>query len=396
MIKNHVQSKYLPYIENAFYQTTGDRVQIEIVTETRETSFGIQKIIQDQFRSYEDALISDYTFENFITCESNRLAVTAAREAVSRPGAINPLYIYGPVGVGKTHLLHSIGNEIRKDEPWKKIRYVEMTSFMNEFVFTVRQNTRAALESFKLKFQSYDTLLIDDIQFLNSGADKTQEEFFVLFNFLYQRKSQIVIASDRPSDELPIHERLRSRFTKGVQVTIQSPSPDLRIQILKRYASMYNLQLDSESYAYIAENISGDIRYLIGAVNEILLYQKAYNLLIVPFDRVKQAIDSRINTRKNSVNLTQDHLIDMVCEYYNQPRSLVLGKSRKAELILPRHLCMYLLGDIFKLSRSLIGRIFQCEHSTVIHAIKNIESRIPGDSKLSEIIQEIRLKFDLL
>ncbi|WCL51422.1 chromosomal replication initiator protein DnaA [Leptospira sp. GIMC2001] len=395
-VKRHVESKYITQIEEALFTVLGDRVHVEILTESKDASVEFNTAIQDKFDVRESFFNPDYSFENFIVADSNRLPYTACMEAVKRPGDINPLYIFGSVGVGKTHLLHAIGNEILKREPWKKVRYVEMTSFLNEFVYTVRQNSRTALDSFKLKFQSYDTLLIDDIQFLNSGADKTQEEFFALFNFLYQRKSQIVIASDRPSYELPIHDRLKSRFTKGVQANVQPPSPDLRRAILSKYSDLYNLHLDEESLNYTSSHITGDIRHLMGALNDILLYKKAYNLMIVPFERVKEVVDSRSVFRQKAVDMTQDNLIELVCEIYNQPKKDVLGKSRKNEFILPRHLCMYMLKEIFSLNKTLIGRIFDCKHTTVIHAISNIEEKIKTDLKLQETVHKVRLKFDLI
>lgn len=395
-VKKHVQTKYISYIETAIYNIYNDRYQVEIHTESRDSSPVLEQFIHDKFQNSDSNFNSDYTFDNFIIAESNRLAYTACYEAVNRPGDINPLYLFGSVGVGKTHLLHAIGNEILRREPWKKVRYVEMTSFLNEFVFTVRQNTRQALESFKLKFQSYDTLLIDDIQFLNSGADKTQEEFFVLFNFLYQRKSQIVIASDRPSYELPIHDRLKSRFTKGVQANIQVPSDDLRIGILRKYSTIYGLCLDELSLDYISRHITGDVRYLMGALNDILLFKKAYNFIIIPFDRVKEIVDSRMATRKKSIDLTQDSLIDAICEAYSQSRKDIVGKSRRNEFIIPRHLCMYLLFHVFGLNKTLIGRIFDCKHTTAMNGISKIEKLLETDKKLQEVVNNLRLKYDLI
>ncbi|MCC5813534.1 MAG: chromosomal replication initiator protein DnaA [Leptospira sp.] len=396
MVRKHVETRYLSQIETAIYNIYQDRYHVEILTEAKESAPVMNELAIDRFQPTNNQFNTDYTFENFIIAESNRLAFTACSEAVNRPGDINPLYLFGSVGVGKTHLLHAIGNEIIKKEPWKKVRYIEMTSFLNEFVYTVRQSSRQALESFKLKFQSYDTLLIDDIQFLNSGADKTQEEFFSLFNFLYQRKSQIVIASDRPSYELPIHERLKSRFTKGVQANIQPPSEDLRINILKKYSQIYGLQLDEISLNYISKNILGDIRYLLGALNDILLFKKAYNYFVVPYDKVKEVVDSRCETRRKTSDLTQETLIDMICEFYNQSRKDVMGKSRRNEYIIPRHLCMYLLHHIFDLNKTLIGRIFDCKHTTVLNGIHNIEKKMEIDKKIQEVINTVRFQFDLI
>ncbi|PJE02902.1 MAG: chromosomal replication initiator protein DnaA [Leptospira sp.] len=389
-IKRHVVTKYISHLENAFYQVMGDRYSVEIFTEVGSNN--LSQLIQNKMNHDEDKLNPEMTFDNFYIADSNRLAYTACQEAVKRPGDINPLYIFGSVGVGKTHLLHAMGNEIVRRDRTKKVRYVEMTSFLNEFVYSVRQNSRTTLDSFKIKYQSYDTLLIDDIQFLNSGADKTQEEFFALFNFLYQRKSQIVIASDRPSYELPIHDRLKSRFTKGVQSLIQQPSEDLRLKILKSFSSSYNLSLDEESYQYISRNVTGDIRFLLGSINDIILYKKAYNMFIIPFEKVKEVVDSRVQTRKKSMVYTHDQLIDQVCEKFNQTRKDILGKTRKSEFIIPRHLCMFLLHEVFHLKKTQIGRIFDCQHTTVIHAITNISKLRQLDEKIESTIQNIHLQ----
>lgn len=395
-IQKHVETKYISFLEQSIFRIFKERFQVEIITDNSNNLEIWSEHIKDKVFQTKAQFNPDYTFDTFIQDETNKLAYTACREAVLRPGEINPLYIFGSVGVGKTHLLHAIGNEILKREPWKKVRYVEMTTFLNEFVFTVRQNSRTALDSFKIKYQSYDVLLIDDIQFLNSGADKTQEEFFSLFNYLYQKRNQIVIASDRPSFELPIHERLKSRFTKGIQANIQPPSIHLKKNILKRFSDIHGIFIDEVSLDYIANNIPGDIRYLIGAMNDVLLYKKAYHCVIVPFDAIKEIVDTRRETRKKTTGLDQEIIIDRVCQAYNQSRKDVLGKSRKIEYVIPRHVIMYILHTILHLNKTVIGRIFDCKHTTVLHAIENIKIKLESDSKIKEIIENIRSDFDLL
>ncbi|TGK11746.1 chromosomal replication initiator protein DnaA [Leptospira fletcheri] len=386
-IKTHVEKKYQIYIEDAIFKTIGTRIPVELVLE----SSGILKtVLNENFRGGSYSFNPDYSFENFVVGNSNRLAYSAAIDCVRNPAEINPLYLFGKVGVGKTHLLHAIGSEILKKDPWKTAYYVDIKTFMSEFLFALQ--SREAIESFKIKYQSYNCLLIDDIQLLNTGAEKTQEEFFTIFNFLFERKRQIVIASDRPSSELPIQDRLKSRFVTGVQADIQPPDREIRIRILERQGSILNLGLSTEAIELIADLIQEDTRTLLGALNDLALHKRAFSHLFFTASMIEEILKNRIFRKKN-LQLSQDKVIEYVSSLYNLDPREIMGKSRKKELIIPRHLCMFILHKCYRMNKSQIGRIFGGEHTTVIHAVRKIESLMKEDKNFSSKVEEILMRF---
>jgi len=389
-IKRHVETKYIAYIEDAIYQVLGDKYTIQITTESEEGSISLKETLTAQFDHSDSDLNPEYQLETYIVSDSNRIAYTAAKTVTEEPGKFNPLYLFGPVGVGKTHLLHAIGNAILKKDPWKTVRYVNSTSFLNEFIFTVRQNNRDSLESFKMRYQSYNVLLFDDIQFLNGGAEKTQEEFFSLFNFLYERKRQIVIASDRPSYELPLHERLKSRFVHGLQADIKSHDLNLRMGLLRNYLTEYSIPFSEGLLLWLAERLDGDSRALIGIVNDLVMYKKAYQFFLLSEEKIKEVAEARIQSIKKRIGFNPEMIIDLVAEKTNTARKDILGKGRKADLILPRHLCMTLLFEILHLPKSQIGRLFNSNHSTVIHAIENFHTKIQTEPTWDDLYRSLK------
>jgi chromosomal replication initiator protein len=389
-IKTHVEAKYALYIENAAYQVKGDSYKLVLLIDNEDSSLQMKDLITNRFDQSDAELNPEYTFETFFVSDCNKLAYTAAKSISEAPAKFNPLYLFGPVGVGKTHLLHSIGNEIKKRDPWKTIRYVNSISFLNEFIFTVRQNNRDSLESFKMRYQSYNVLLFDDIQFLNSGAEKTQEEFFALFNFLYERKRQIVIASDRPSYELPLHDRLKSRFVHGLQADIKEHDLNLRIGMFKQYSKQYDIPMNEEILEWLGTNCDGDSRALLGIMNDLVLFKRAYDYFVLPEDKIKEIANARLQTNKKRIGYNPDQVIDLLCERMHIARKDLIGKSRKADFIAPRHMCMLLLHELLGLPKAQIGRIFSAQHTTVIHGINKIQERFSEDQHLADLYQTLK------
>lgn len=387
-IKTHVEKKYQNFIEDAIFKTNGNRVPVEIVLEAPSN---LNSVLKENFKDRSYSFNPDYSFENFIVGASNRLAFSAAAECVKNPAEINPLYLFGKVGVGKTHLLHAIGSEILKKDPWKTAYYVDIKSFMSEFLFALQ--SRDSIESFKIKYQSYNCLLIDDIQLLNTGAEKTQEEFFTIFNFLFERKRQIVIASDRPSSELPIHDRLKSRFVTGVQADIQAPDREIRVGILEKNSQILNLGLSEDHIRFIADLIQDDTRALLGALNDLALHKKAFSHLFFTKEMIEEILKNRIFRKKNFA-LSQDKVVEYISSLYQLDPKDVMSKSRKPEYVIPRHLCMYVLHKCFRLNKSQVGRMFHSEHTSVIHAVRNIENKMKGDSDFSSKVEEVIRRFE--
>ncbi|WP_243401887.1 chromosomal replication initiator protein DnaA, partial [Leptospira ellisii] len=364
---------------------------VEILIETKAPA-PLHTILEKSFDQKEFRFNPDYTFESFVVGDSNRVAFTAAKECVRKPADINPLYLFGNVGVGKTHLLHAIGSELVKKDPWKTVCYVDISSFMNEFRFALQ--SRELIESFKIKYQSYNCLLVDDIQLLSTNAEKTQDEFFALFNFLFERKRQIVIASDRPSSELAIHDRLKSRFVTGVQADIQYPDRDIRKGIVTHHSKIMDLGLSEDILDFLSDQIEEDTRLLLGALNDIYLYKKSYSLLFLNLEKVKEIVKNRLYRKKN-VEFSHDRIIESVAKEFNLDASEIMGKSRKKELIIPRHICFYLLHNVFKVNKSQVGRLFQTQHTTVIHGVRKAEELLASNKELRFLIERISSKYKL-
>ena len=389
VVKEHVIKKYQHFIIDAVERVLGSKVQIEILVD-KETKKPLSGFVEDKFNEDLYHFNPDYSLQNFHTGESNLLAYSACKEVTQKPGSINPLYIFGKVGTGKTHLLQAIGANIQKI-PGQTVRYIPISSFLSEFVYNVQNKQN--IEGFRTKYQSYTTLIIDDIHQLNSSAEKTQEEFFHLFNYLSERKRQIIIASDRPIHELPLQDRLKSRFATGYQVEIRSPDPKVRESIITARSKELSLELTKESISFIKENFRSDIRSIIGCLNELTLYKKTYNVLILPEDKIKDILESRLE-KQGKVKVPSEKILDAVCEYYSQEKSNITSKSRKAEFIIPRHICMYLLFDLCKLNKTFIGKIFQTKHTTVISAIKKINEKMKNDANFKRTVEGFKKRFE--
>jgi chromosomal replication initiator protein len=389
MVKDHVIKKYQHFIEDAVERVLGNKVQIEILAD-KESKKPLSGFVEDKFNEDIYHFNPEYTFQNFHTGESNLFAFSACKEVAQKPGSINPLYIFGKVGTGKTHLLQAIGSAIQKI-PGQSVRYIPISSFLSEFVYNVQNKQN--IEGFRSKYQSYTTLIIDDIHQLNSSAEKTQEEFFHLFNYLSERKRQIIIASDRPIHELPLQDKLRSRFATGYQVEIRLPDPKVRESIIVTRSRELSLELTKDSVSFIKENFRSDIRSLIGCLNELTLYKKTYNVLILPEDKIKDILESRLE-KHGRVEVPSEKILDVVCEYYSQEKSNITSKSRRAEYIIPRHISMYLLFDICKLNKTTIGKMFQTKHTTIISAIKKINDRMKKDPNFKRIVEGFKKRFE--
>jgi len=389
MIREHVIKKYQHFIEDAVERVHGNKVQIEILVD-KESKKPLSGFVEDKFNEDIYHFNPEYTFDNYHVGESNLLVYSACKEIAQKPGSINPLYIFGKVGTGKTHLLQAVGAAIQKI-PGQSVRYIPISSFLSEYVYNVQNKQN--IEGFRAKYQSYTTLIIDDIHQLNSSAEKTQEEFYNFFNYLAERKRQIIIASDRPIHELSLQERLRSRFATGYQIEIRSPDPKVREAIIEARSKELSLELTKESINYIKDNFRSDVRSLIGCLNELTLYKKTYNLLILPEEKIKDILDSRLE-KHGKIEVPSEKILDVVCEYYSQERTNILSKSRRAEYIIPRHISMFLLHELCKLNKTSIGKMFQTKHTTVISAIKKINAKMKTDLNFKRTVEGFKKRFE--
>lgn len=328
-------------------------------------------------------LNSKYTLNNFIIGKGNELAHSAAKAIIKKPGeTYNPLFIYGGVGLGKTHLMQAIGNEIETKYLSKKTLYIPCEKFVNDFINALSVNN---VDNFKKIFRNIDLLLIDDIQFL-SGKEQTQEAFFHTFNELHQANKQIVLTSDRPPKAIAtLEDRMISRFEWGMIADISAPDLETRSAILKYKAKERNFKIDTKTIDFLAENIKNNVRELEGALNKLIAYHEIENIkpTTESVDRILSSL-TKI-PRKNPVNIKT--LINLISEFYNISTKDLLGACRKKNLVVPRQITMYLMRVEMKGSYPSIGNeIGGRDHSTVIHACDKIGKQLKTDEALKQDI----------
>jgi len=357
--------------------TKKERIEIPLIDQLEFSEFKLDK---------ETNLNPRYAFENFIVGPFNELSQAAGLAVSKNPGFIyNPLFIYGGVGLGKTHLLQAIGNEINKNFSEKKIKYIPAEKFTSGVITSIRNQE---MENFKSKYRQIDVLIIDDVQFL-AGKEKTQEEFFHIFNTLYEKNKQIIISSDRPPKTIPaLTERLRSRFEGGMIADIGIPDYETRFVILKTKTSEKNVDFSDEILNYIALNIKKNIRELEGVLNKLIVYQKINNQILTP-ETVKILLKNTIISPPKIT--TPKKIIQVVAEFYDLKEKDLLTLSRRKEIVYPRQIAMYLLREELKNSYPFIGRRFRGkDHTTAIYAYEKILKELENNEKLKEEIELIK------
>ena len=327
-----------------------------------------------------------FTFDNFVVGPSNRFAHSAAIAVSKTPGQVyNPLFIYGPPGVGKTHLLYAIANGIRKGKPDANVVYIKGDQFTSELIEAIKAGKNV---EFRNKYRQADLMLIDDIQFI-AGKESTQQEFFHTFNALYEARKQIVMTSDRkPSDMPTLEDRLRTRFEWGLLADIQPPDYETRMAILKNKARTLNLKLDDDVCNYIAVNITNNVRQIEGTVKKIMAYHNLTGMeLNLP--NVSRAIDDMFKSEGNAVP-TPSLIISQVSKFYAIDETILRGTKKNKNTAEARQVAMYLIRQLTNLSLPDIGQEFTRDHSTVLHSIRKIEVALKGgNQQLSDNIRDI-------
>jgi len=335
---------------------------------------------------HETNLNSRYTFENFIVAENNELARAACYAVSQNLGMVyNPLFIYGGVGLGKTHLLQSIGNEVMKEHPEKRIKYITSERFTTELVDSIKNQK---IDLFKEYYQQMDLLIIDDVQFL-SGREKTQNEFFHIFNALYQINKQIVISSDRPPKAIAtLEERLRSRFEGGMITDISRPSLETRIAILQSKILEKGFIIDEITLKYIAEKVNQNIRELEGALNRIIAYCE-FHKLPPSLENTQKILAELIEDNKK--NIHSDDVFRVISDFYGVAKEELIKKGRKKEISHPRQVMMYILRNELQIPFSSIGELLGGrDHTTALHAFEKIETQKENNSRLKEELDTLR------
>ena len=330
-----------------------------------------------------------YIFENFVVGNSNRFAHAASLAVAEAPAkAYNPLFLYGGVGLGKTHLMHAVGHFILQQNPNQKILYITSENFTNDFINAIKNQGTEGNKAFRNRYRNVDVLLVDDIQFI-AGKEGTQEEFFHTFNALYEANKQIIISSDKPPKDIePLEERLRSRFEWGLTADIQAPDYETRIAILRKKAQLDRIIVPDEINAFIAERIDTNIRELEGALNKILALAHLTNQPI-SLDLAGQALKDIAQVKTKSITI--DLIQEVVAKYFNVKVEDLKAAKRSADISHPRQIAMYLCREVGNLSLPKIGYDFgKRDHTTVIHACNKISKDINENSELKNTVEELK------
>jgi len=402
IFKKHLEEYYMDNMIDAMRKATDSDVTINVILEDEVKSLEEERrkelqLIEDSnvHQSSDNANLNpNYTFESFIEGKSNKFAYKAARVVAESPGTYNPLFLYGESGVGKTHLMHAIGNYLIQNTN-KKVLYIASDKFVDEFTRIFRVNEKSSfdkIDTFKDKYRNVDVLMIDDIQFL-SNAPKGQEEFFHTFNELHNANKQIIIASDRSVDDLnSIENRLLTRLNWGLTANITTPDYDLRVSIIKNKLAFKEAAEDipSDVIEYIANNFDSDIRKLEGAITRVLAYASMFNKGKITLDIAVDALKDQLKDRsfyKNDVQRIQK----VVCEYYKISIEQMKGKKRNDEVNFPRQVAIYLCRELTTESFPKIGSYFGGRnHSTIISAYQRIEKELETNEKLKGVIRDLK------
>lgn len=340
--------------------------------------------LQNLYVNKKDNLNPRYVFETFVIGSFNELAYSAAQAIVKEPGIYNPLFIYGNTGLGKTHLIQSIGNALKEKNNDYKVYYVSAEKFSNDYVSAVQSNQR---NFFKEKYQQYDMIIMDDVQFL-SGKEKTQEELFHLFNILYDKQKQIVFSSDKHPNYIPgLEDRLRSRFSAGMIIDITKPEYESRFAILQTKARLFQETIPDDVLQYVAENVEGNIRELEGVLNSIVC-QIRLKKRSVGIAELKNLIRNNIKP-KRSINI--DEIVRSIAKFYNTEPEIIYDKTRRKEVVKTRQIIMYILREDFNISYPMIGKkLGGRDHTTVIHSCAKITHELENDSLLEQEMSQLR------
>ncbi len=336
------------------------------------------------------ALNERYAFERFVVGNNNQLATAACRAVADQPAlTYNPLFLYGGVGLGKTHLMHAIGNAVLQKDPTMRIAYVPAEQFTNDLVTAIQQGTTA---EFRRRYRQMDLLLIDDIQFLK-GKDRTQEEFFHTFNALYDARKQIVLTSDRPPKEIPgLEERLISRFEWGLVADIKAPDYETRVAILRKKADDDGLMVSHEVMDFIAQFCTSSVRELEGAIIKLLAYSSITNQEIT-VELARKALHGSFGSALGNIGsvLGAEHIRRAVATRWQVREEALSSKRRTKDLTVPRQVAMYLIRDLLDYSLVHIGQLFGGrDHSTVIHSIRKVEDAMSADAEFRQTVEGVR------
>lgn len=392
MQKDAIESRLFDLVSNTFNFITNKNCEIKIIEKTEENSKS--QIVEENTdfinnENYANSFLNPkYNFDNFVIGNNNKFATAAAEAVAKAPAtAYNPLFIYGGVGLGKTHLMHAIGNRIIQNNPNTKILYVTSEQFINELINSIK-DVNYKNELFRNKYRNIDVLLIDDIQFI-AGKKMGQEEFFHTFNSLHQNGKQIIISSDKPPRDIPLlEERLKSRFEWGILADISMPDYETRLAILRKKVQIDKILIDDYILSVIATKIDSNIRELEGALNKIVAYASLTHSPIT-IEIAEKSIND-IVLQKEKV-ISAEYIQDVVAKYFNIDKKDIISSKKSNDIAYPRQIAMYLCRTVAGLSFPKIGAEFgNRDHTTVMHAVNKIEKELKEKTNTKLIVESVK------
>lgn len=397
----YIRKKYGLILQVTIEEVTGFSCTVEFITEDaiKDKEKPEKQLIQNSAGDVSQTALQNanlnprYTFDTFVVGANNNLAHAAALAVAESPGEVyNPLFIYGGVGLGKTHLMHSIAHFILKNKPDAKILYVTSEKFTNELIDAIRNKNNISTTEFREKYRNNDVLLIDDIQFI-IGKESTQEEFFHTFNTLYESKKQIIISSDKPPKDIEtLEERLRSRFEWGLTVDIQSPDYETRMAILRKKEEMEGYNIDNEVIKYIATNIKSNIRELEGALTKIVALSKLDHNKEINIALAEEALKDIISPNAER-KITPELIIQVVADHFGITPLDIASQKRNKEVVYPRQIVMYLCQNMTDASLQEIGKYLGGrDHTTIIHGREKISGDLKNNENLANTIEILKKK----
>ena len=397
----YIEKKYQLPLKVCIAEITGTEYEVVFISEDDDRLNEIQNmaIEANQKKKSKSAaekagLNPKYTFDTFVVGSNNRFAQSASLAVAESPGeAYNPLYIYGGPGLGKTHLMHSIGHFILERNPEAKVLYVTSEEFTNEVIESIRSGNASAMNKFREKYRTIDVLMIDDVQFI-IGKESTQEEFFHTFNALHSAGKQIILTSDKPPKDMEtLEERIRSRFEWGLMADIGAPDYETRMAILRRKVESDDMSLSDDILNYIANNIKSNIRELEGAFNKVMAGAKLEKKEVT-LELAEQALKDIISPDEKKV-ITPEYIISVVAEHYGVTPADLSGNKRNSKIVMPRQVSMYLCREIISTPLKNIGKALgNRDHTTLMHGIEKIENELQTDDNLKNTIDILKKKIN--
>ncbi len=398
MSLNYISKRYLLPLKVAIAEITGQEYELKLLLpeQARGMHKDGAKVSKPSFseKTERSNLNQNYTFDTFVVGSNNRFAHSASLAVAESPGeSYNPLYIYGGPGLGKTHLMHSIGHFIQENDPNARIIYVTSEQFTNEVIESIRSGNASAMNKFREKYRTIDVLMVDDVQFI-IGKESTQEEFFHTFNALHSARKQIILTSDKPPKDMEtLEERIRSRFEWGLMADIGTPDYETRMAILRKKVEADDMILNDDVLNYIATNIKSNIRELEGALNKLLAFSNLENVEITMEIAIREL--SNIITPDKPKEVTAQLIIEVVSEHFQVSLDQLISKSRSKDIARPRQIAMYLCKTMTDIQLESIGSMLGGrDHSTIIHGIQKISEEYESNASTRSLIETIKKKIN--